>query len=95
MSLEEGKAEATRTGAPVYFKTRGTIVMMKHDENQPLYYLACPTENCKKKVTQMDDGSWHCERCQKSFPTMEPLYVLSLVVSDHSGRYAFSASAQN
>lgn len=86
MSLEEGKAECQRVGAPVFFKIRGTIVMMKHDENQALYYLACPAENCSKKVSQRDDGTWFCERCNQAYPVMQPRYILSLVISDYSGK---------
>jgi replication factor A1 len=89
MSLEEGKAEAQRTGSAVYFRIRGTVVMMKHDENQSLYYLACPAEGCGKKVTQSGDG-WLCERCNQTYPVMNPRYILSLVISDYSGRYVLA-----
>lgn len=92
MSLEEGKIAAMQAGAPVYFRVRGTLVMMKHDENQPLYYFACPGESCGKKVSPRDDGTWFCERCNHAYPVMQPRYILSLVVSDYSGRYIPSSN---
>lgn len=65
---------------PETFSARGTIMHIKSDN---ISYPACPTPNCNKKVIEMN-GSWRCEKCDKSFPAPEhrlvslPLPVLSL-----------------
>lgn len=40
-------------------------VLMVRSEN--CVYKACPTGECKKKVLDMNNGSWRCEKCNKDF----------------------------
>lgn len=54
---------------PDYFNTRATVVYIKQEN---LYYTACPSDNCNKKVNQEPDGSWRCEKCDTTYP--EPEY---------------------
>lgn len=58
--------------------------MFKHDQSVNLFYLACPAENCGKKVTQNDSGSFDCIKCNKSHPTCLVKYILNMVLSDAS-----------
>lgn len=49
-----------------------------------LHYSACTA--CKKKVTlDHSNGSWFCEKCQKSYPTCNYTWNFSLKVEDFTG----------
>jgi replication factor A1 len=66
-----------------YFTLKATIVYIKQDN---IYYPACPSTDCNKKVTEIDPGQWRCEKCDKSFPKPEYRYIMSLNVQDHTGQ---------
>uniref|UniRef100_A0A0A9DZF7 CCHC-type domain-containing protein n=1 Tax=Arundo donax TaxID=35708 RepID=A0A0A9DZF7_ARUDO len=54
-----------------------------------LYYPACPLmlneKPCNKKVIQNGDGTWHCERCDKSSENCEYKYAVTFNIQDHTG----------
>lgn len=85
-------------GKPAYFNLYGTMMRVRADaqgDKNP-WYIACPAPQCNKKVTG-EPGSWFCEKCNKSFPTANPRYILSFAVQDHSGTQwitAFNDTAQ-
>lgn len=66
-----------------YFSVKATIVYIKQDNPA---YPACRTEGCNKKVSDMGDGSWRCEKCDVNHPCPEYRYILSLNVNDHTGQ---------
>ncbi|GLB34780.1 putative as part of the replication protein A (RPA RP-A), a single-stranded DNA-binding heterotrimeric complex, may play an essential role in DNA replication, recombination and repair [Lyophyllum shimeji] len=65
-----------------YFSTRATIMHIKSDT---ISYPACQTPGCSKKVVEVN-GSWRCEKCNKSFDRPEHRYIMSLAVADWSGQ---------
>lgn len=66
-----------------YFTTKATIVYIKQDN---FAYPACANDGCNKKVTDMGDGTWRCEKCEVSHPKPEYRYIMSLNVNDHTGQ---------
>jgi replication factor A1 len=48
-----------------YFNIRATVVYIKQEN---LFYTACPSDNCNKKVTLEGDNSWRCEKCDRTYP---------------------------
>lgn len=54
-----------------YFSTRATIMHIKSDN---ISYPACQTPGCSKKVIEVN-GSWRCEKCDKSFPSPDHRFV--------------------
>ncbi|KFY45881.1 hypothetical protein V495_02782 [Pseudogymnoascus sp. VKM F-4514 (FW-929)] len=66
-----------------YFSTKATIVYIKQEN---FAYPACLSEGCNKKVTDMGDGTWRCEKCDISHPKPEYRYIMSLNVNDHTGQ---------
>jgi replication factor A1 len=68
---------------PDYFTLKATIVYIKQDN---IYYPACPSADCNKKVNELDPGVWRCEKCDKSFPKPQYRYIVSLNVQDHTGQ---------
>ncbi|KAF8077769.1 hypothetical protein FPV67DRAFT_1775138 [Lyophyllum atratum] len=65
-----------------YFSTRATIMHIKSDN---ISYPACQTPGCSKKVVEVN-GSWRCEKCNKSFDSPEHRYIMSMAVADWSGQ---------
>lgn len=55
-----------------YFSTRATIMHIKPDN---ISYPACQTPACNKKVIE-HNGSWRCEKCDKSFPSPDHRLVI-------------------
>lgn len=68
---------------PDYFSVKGTIIYIR---NENFAYAACLNEGCNKKVTDMGDGTWRCEKCNVNHPRPQYRYILSLNVSDHTGQ---------
>jgi replication factor A1 len=66
-----------------YFTLKATIVYIKQDS---LYYPACLSEGCNKKVVEVDPGQWRCEKCDKTHPKPQYRYIMSVSVSDHTGQ---------
>ncbi|TAQ90680.1 hypothetical protein B7494_g1013 [Chlorociboria aeruginascens] len=69
--------------APDYFQAKATIVYIKQEN---FSYPACLNDDCNKKVTDMGDGTWRCEKCDQSHPKPEHRYIMSLNVNDHTGQ---------
>ena len=83
---------------PDFFSVRATVTFFKHDWDKGSlpWYMACPQPNCNKKVTE-ESGSWHCEKCARSYPAPSPRFILSLMVCDSTGSTwltAFNDAAQ-
>jgi len=66
---------------PDFFNSIATIVFIKKDN---FAYPACPSEGCNKKVIDENDG-WRCEKCEKTYPSPDYRYILSIDVLDHTG----------
>ncbi|XP_078679750.1 replication protein A 70 kDa DNA-binding subunit-like isoform X2 [Branchiostoma floridae x Branchiostoma belcheri] len=67
---------------PDYFSTKGTIVFMKKESAM---YQACPTQDCNKKVVDLQNGFFSCEKCSKEFPNFKYRLILQANVADYSG----------
>ena len=62
-----------------YFFLNGYVSKIKNDDR--IYYPACKTENCRKKVIE-DAGGFRCENCGKSNTNFNPSYMFSACISD-------------
>jgi len=69
-----------------YFAARATVV---HIKTENVAYPACPTEGCNKKVTDSNDGTWRCEKCDRTYDKPEYRYIVGLAVADHTGQAWF------
>jgi replication factor A1 len=70
-----------------YFSLKATIVYIKQEN---VAYPACLNQGCNKKVTDMGDGTWRCEKCDQSHPKPEYRYIMTLSVNDHTGQLYLS-----
>ncbi|KAL2148665.1 hypothetical protein VTH82DRAFT_1812 [Thermothelomyces myriococcoides] len=67
---------------PDYFTIKGTIVKIKQET---FAYPACLSEACNKKVTDMGDGTWRCEKCNITHDRPQYRYILGVRICDHTG----------
>ncbi|KAK4104242.1 replication factor-a protein [Parathielavia hyrcaniae] len=65
-----------------YFTVQATILNIKQKD---FAYPACLSENCNKKVTDMGDGTWRCEKCDTTHERAQYRYIMSIDISDHTG----------
>jgi len=56
-----------------YFVTRGTVVFIKKES---MYYAACPSDGCNKKVVEDGENSYRCEKCSRSYDHVEYRYIM-------------------
>ncbi len=72
---------------PDWLTVRAVVTFFKTgsgEKDSPPWYLACPGENCSKKVTADGPEAYRCDRCNRLYPTYECRYILSLMISDSS-----------
>ncbi|KAJ6140091.1 Nucleic acid-binding OB-fold [Penicillium samsonianum] len=69
---------------PDYFSLKATVIYIKQDSTW--CYPACLSENCNKKVTELDPGQWRCEMCEKTHPKPDYRFIMPISVSDHTGQ---------
>ncbi|XP_010441733.1 PREDICTED: replication protein A 70 kDa DNA-binding subunit C-like [Camelina sativa] len=71
---------------PDWITVCATISFMKVEN---FCYTACPIMNgdrpCSKKVTNNGDGTWRCEKCDKSVEECDYRYILQIQLQDHTG----------
>lgn len=60
-----------------FYVINGLTVYSRNTER--VYYLACPNDDCKKKVNEEGDG-FRCENCDKTYQSPNPKYILSLLI---------------
>ena len=58
-----------------YFSVKGIVLYAKKDNSM---YMACPGENCNKKVVDQNDGTYRCEKCQKNYPEFKWRMILNV-----------------
>jgi len=79
-TLQQAKLENLGSGdKPDFFSNRCYITALR---TETISYMACPTENCNKKVNEETPGTYFCEKCRRSFDRIDYRYVLSATVQD-------------
>lgn len=73
---------------PDYVSFKATVSFIKSDREGGAWYPACmnPEDPCKNrcKVSAGADGTWHCERCQRTYDGCIYRYIFSATISDGS-----------
>ncbi|KAG0440048.1 Replication protein A 70 kDa DNA-binding subunit [Dictyocoela muelleri] len=65
------------------YSTVRAILLFIKDEN--LWYDACPETNCNKKVFN-ENGSYRCERCNKTYDECNSRFLVRASIGDQSGQ---------
>lgn len=80
-TIAQVKEENLGVDDQAYYTIKATIVFAKQEN---FCYPACLSQGCNKKVQDMGDGTWRCEKCDLSHDKPEYRYVLSMNVADHT-----------
>ncbi|KAF2901894.1 hypothetical protein ILUMI_04295 [Ignelater luminosus] len=64
-----------------YFKTKVTILLFRTNN---LLYKACPFEECKKKVVDLGNGQYRCEKCNCDYHNFKYRFIGTVNVGDSS-----------
>jgi len=79
-----------------YYTIAGTIMKTNRTSNH--FYKSCRYTECtRKKVTEDNDGLYHCGKCNRTSPTFEWCLMLSVQLADSTGSCwvtAFQDSAE-
>ncbi|KAL4223084.1 60S acidic ribosomal protein P1 [Mactra antiquata] len=68
---------------PDYFTSKGTVVFFRKEN---CMYMACPKEDCNKKVIDQSNDTYRCEKCQQEYPNYKWRMILSANLCDHTGQ---------
>jgi len=79
-ALNQDKNFFNNPRSTAFFKISGYVATIVANDRE--FYTACP--ECKKKV-QEQSGGWYCEKCVKTFPQCELIYMLLVRFQDASG----------
>ncbi|XP_076024942.1 replication protein A 70 kDa DNA-binding subunit-like isoform X2 [Genypterus blacodes] len=63
-----------------YFSCVATIVFMRKDS---CLYQACPSADCNKKVVDLQNGRYRCEKCNREYPDFKYRLILSANLADY------------
>jgi len=66
---------------PDYYSVKANVVFTKKDN---ALYQACPSETCNKKVQDLGNGNWRCEKCGKEFDKFKWRMMLQVNLADAS-----------
>nr|CAD7595511.1 unnamed protein product [Timema genevievae] len=64
---------------PDYFNCKATVLLVR-SENAT--YRACPQVDCNKKVVDMGNDMYRCEKCQAEYPNFKYRLLLSMCLGD-------------
>ncbi len=82
-SVSDVKVENLGMEDVAYFVLKATIVYIKQEN---FAYPACLNADCSKKLSEMGDGTWRCEKCDMAHPHPQWRYIMSVNVCDHTGQ---------
>ncbi|CAL8076719.1 unnamed protein product [Calicophoron daubneyi] len=81
--LDDLKAPAIGTGAKAdYFTCKATVMFLKKEN---FMYQACPTDGCNKKVVDLGNGLYRCEKCARETPNYNWRLLLAVKIADMTG----------
>ncbi|CAF3669774.1 unnamed protein product [Rotaria sp. Silwood1] len=73
---------------PDYINVKAIITVIKKDT---AVYMMCPEERCGKKVVDENNGTFRCEKCNKTYNNFKWSYMVSAEISDATGAQWMSA----
>ncbi|CAF4765905.1 unnamed protein product [Rotaria sp. Silwood1] len=67
---------------PDYVSVKAITTIIKKDT---AIYMMCPEEKCSKKVIDENNGTYRCEKCNKTYNNFKWAYMISAEISDVTG----------
>ncbi|XP_022901411.1 replication protein A 70 kDa DNA-binding subunit [Onthophagus taurus] len=65
-----------------YYQVKATVILLRSDK---MLYKACANEGCNKKVVDLENGMFRCEKCAREYPGFKYRLLGSANISDWSG----------
>uniref|UniRef100_A0A336LJ18 Replication protein A subunit n=1 Tax=Culicoides sonorensis TaxID=179676 RepID=A0A336LJ18_CULSO len=86
MSFYETKEHNLGTGdKPDYFQCKALVHSIRSSN---AIYKACPTTDCNKKLVDLENGSYRCEKCNAEFNNYKYRLLFNMLIGDWtSNRY--------
>ncbi|XP_076031483.1 replication protein A 70 isoform X2 [Oratosquilla oratoria] len=76
----EAKLEGLGSGdAADYYTIKATVVLIRKEN---CLYTACPSDGCNKKVIDMNNGFYRCEKCNREYDTFKWRLMVSANLAD-------------
>ncbi|KAH9282620.1 Replication protein A 70 kDa DNA-binding subunit [Echinococcus granulosus] len=69
---------------PDFFTCKAVVTFLKKEN---FMYQACTTEGCQKKVLDLGNGLYRCEKCNRETPNYKWRLLLSVKISDMTGEH--------
>nr|XP_002127939.1 replication protein A 70 kDa DNA-binding subunit [Ciona intestinalis] len=64
---------------PDYITVKATVLYCKKEN---ILYQACPNDQCNKKVVDLQNGSYRCEKCNSESPNFKYRVILNMHMAD-------------
>ncbi|XP_047474800.1 replication protein A 70 kDa DNA-binding subunit-like isoform X1 [Penaeus chinensis] len=78
----EAKLENLGSGDQAdYYTTKASVVLIRKEN---CLYSACPSDGCNKKVVDMNNGLYRCEKCNREYDSFNWRLMLSANLADIS-----------
>uniref|UniRef100_A0A670JWT6 Replication protein A subunit n=1 Tax=Podarcis muralis TaxID=64176 RepID=A0A670JWT6_PODMU len=79
-TLHEAKSENLGQGDKAdYFSCLATVVYLRKEN---CMYQACPSPDCNKKLVDLQNGLYRCEKCDREFSNFKYRMILSVNIAD-------------
>jgi len=79
-TFAETKIENLGSGEkPDYYSVKAMVAMINKER---ALYMACPSQDCNKKVIDQNNGLYRCEKCQREFQDFKWRMMLSVNIAD-------------
>lgn len=76
LTFHEAKIKNLGNGdKPDYYQLKGIVHIVKSNN---AIYKACPQADCNKKVIDMENGHYRCEKCSNEYPNFKYRLMLSV-----------------
>lgn len=75
-------------GSAAYFSACATILQLR---SESCLYQSCPNGDCKKKVVDLNNGLFRCEKCNQEFSEFRWRLLVQMNVADATGNMWVSA----
>lgn len=81
-TLAQAKAEGLGQGdKPDYFSVKACVALIRKEN---CLYKACPAETCNKKVVDLENGYYRCEKCAQDTDSFKWRLLVSANLTDFS-----------
>ncbi|XP_046438075.1 replication protein A 70 kDa DNA-binding subunit-like [Daphnia pulex] len=78
-TFAEAKFENLGKDKPDFYSVKAMVAMINKER---ALYMACPSDECNKKVIDQNNGLYRCEKCQREFQEFKWRMMLSVNIAD-------------